>query len=159
MRQQLLMIIFGLSLGGQFPTVMAEPLNMEELLPKEEAAAPADDATTADSPPNNETMTTQPTVAAPAAIPAPAAEAKPETVPATVPTTSGDVLSMPTPPKSVSLTLPGRGMKTTEVETKFGAPIEKVEAIGKPPIARWVYSEFTVYFEGDTVLHAVLKDP
>ncbi len=157
MRYPLLVIIFGLSLASLFPAVIAESLNMEELLPKEEATAPADDATDADSPTNTETAPGQPAATSPSVAPPPAAAAMPETVPA--PTTSGDVLSMPTPPKSVSLTLPGRGMKTSEVEAKFGAPLEKVEAVGKPPISRWVYAEFTVYFEGDTVLHAVLKDP
>ncbi len=51
---------------------------------------------------------------------------------------------------------PQNGQKMDNIETQYGTPIEKVMAIGEPPISRWVYSEFTVYFENETVLHAVL---
>lgn len=67
---------------------------------------------------------------------------------------------MPTPEAAtesgtVSITLPGRGMSKDQVEDRFGSPAEKVEAIGEPPISRWVYGSFTVYFEYDHVIHAV----
>ena len=54
-----------------------------------------------------------------------------------------------------SVTLPGRGMTKDQVEDRFGSPPEKVGSIGEPPISRWVYSGFTVYFEYDHVIHAV----
>jgi len=152
------MIFLGLSLGSMLPHALAEALNMEELLPKDDAAAPAEDATApepADA--TTEAAPRSPTPAPPAVV-APAPAAMPEMAPAP-PATRGDVLTLPTPPTSVSLTLPGRGMKKTEVEAKFGAPVEKVEAVGTPPISRWIYKDFTVYFESDTVLHAVLKEP
>lgn len=72
------------------------------------------------------------------------------------------VLEMPegeqtTPPAdTMSFTLPGRGMTKDMVEEKFGSPSERVEAVGEPPISRWVYGNFTVYFEYDHVIHAVL---
>ena len=73
-----------------------------------------------------------------------------------------DVLEMPdaeqvTPPSdTMSFTLPGRGMRKEQVEERFGSPVEKDPAVGEPPITRWVYSNFTVYFEYDIALHAVL---
>ena len=51
---------------------------------------------------------------------------------------------------------PSNGQKKEYVEAQFGAPIERVSAVGEPPISKWVYQNFTVYFEHDTVLHAVL---
>ena len=54
-----------------------------------------------------------------------------------------------------TVTLPGRGMTKDQVEERFGSPPEKVESVGEPPISRWVYSSFTVYFEYDHVVHAV----
>jgi hypothetical protein len=50
---------------------------------------------------------------------------------------------------------PARGESKARVEERFGAPSEMVAAIGDPPISRWVYPEFTVYFEFDHVVHAV----
>lgn len=62
---------------------------------------------------------------------------------------------MSAPEQAVSTTLPGRGMTMEQVETRFGAPSEKIERVGVPPIARWNYGSFTVYFEDNIVLHAV----
>lgn len=50
-----------------------------------------------------------------------------------------------------------RGMSMTQVEQRFGAPVSKVAAIGEPPIARWVYPGFTVYFEHHLVLTSVIN--
>ena len=50
---------------------------------------------------------------------------------------------------------PRAGQTMTAVESKFGAPAEKRGAVGQPPITRWDYAEFSVYFEGDRVIHAV----
>lgn len=53
--------------------------------------------------------------------------------------------------------MPVRGMNMENVEHIFGAPLEKQEAVGKPPITRWVYPDYVVYFEYNMVLHTVLK--
>ena len=50
---------------------------------------------------------------------------------------------------------PGRGMTMTAVEAKFGAPTQKHDAVGQPPISRWDYGDFAVFFEHDLVIHAV----
>jgi hypothetical protein len=47
---------------------------------------------------------------------------------------------------------PLAGMKKQDVEQKFGAPLERQGPVGEPPISRWEYRDFTVYFEYNTVL-------
>ncbi|UTA49406.1 hypothetical protein L1F30_07675 [Simiduia sp. 21SJ11W-1] len=55
------------------------------------------------------------------------------------------------------LTLPTKGQTMTQVESKFGAAEKQHPARGNPPITRWEYSNFMVYFEGEHVIHAVLR--
>lgn len=55
--------------------------------------------------------------------------------------------------------MPERGMTRSAVERAFGAPEQKRAPVGQPPISRWVYADFTVYFEGDYTLHAVSHRP
>lgn len=50
---------------------------------------------------------------------------------------------------------PARGLTMDKVEAKFGAPSRRVPAVGEPPITRWEYPGFVVYFERDRVIHAV----
>ena len=50
---------------------------------------------------------------------------------------------------------PTRGMTMQQVESKFGAPSAKSQPVGKPPITRWDYAGFAVYFEYDHVIHSV----
>jgi hypothetical protein len=58
--------------------------------------------------------------------------------------------------------LPKRGASMTQVEAKFGAPQQKLSAVGggsrrTPPITRWIYAGFSVYFENTHVVDAVLN--
>lgn len=53
---------------------------------------------------------------------------------------------------------PARGMTMDQVATKFGAPVTKVPAVGKPPISRWQYPGFVVYFESEHVIHSVVAN-
>jgi len=50
---------------------------------------------------------------------------------------------------------PDRGMTMGRVESRFGAPAAKHATIGEPPITRWDYRGFSVFFERDRVIHAV----
>ena len=50
---------------------------------------------------------------------------------------------------------PARGSSMQKVEATFGAPTNRVPAVGHPPITRWEYPGFVVYFEGNLVLHTV----
>ena len=51
---------------------------------------------------------------------------------------------------------PNRGSTMSTVESRYGAPTNRHAAVGNPPITRWDYPQFSVYFENDRVLHAVL---
>lgn len=56
--------------------------------------------------------------------------------------------------------LPVRGWSAAQVEAKYGAPEQRLEPRGGqkrqwPVINRWVYPEFTVYFEKSKVIDVV----
>jgi hypothetical protein len=51
---------------------------------------------------------------------------------------------------------PQRGSTMAAVEAKFGAPANKTNPVGNPPITKWFYADFVVVFENDKVLHAVV---
>jgi hypothetical protein len=51
---------------------------------------------------------------------------------------------------------PTRGMHMTQVESKFGAPATRHPTVGRPPITRWDYPDFSVFFEHDIVIHSVV---
>ena len=53
---------------------------------------------------------------------------------------------------------PTRGMTMNQVAAKFGAPADKLPAVGRPPISRWNYPGFVVYFERNYVIHSVLAN-
>lgn len=52
---------------------------------------------------------------------------------------------------------PLRGLSMQSVEARFGPPTTRRAAVGTPPITRWDYPEFIVYFEHRHVIHAVRK--
>lgn len=51
--------------------------------------------------------------------------------------------------------MPSKGMSKERVKSLFGEPVEAIPAKGQPPISRWKYQEFTVYFDGNTAIHCV----
>jgi hypothetical protein len=60
--------------------------------------------------------------------------------------------------KESAVATPTRGMTMEQVSSKFGQPANKVPAVGKPPISRWEYPGFIVYFEADHVIHSVIAN-
>jgi outer membrane protein assembly factor BamE (lipoprotein component of BamABCDE complex) len=60
--------------------------------------------------------------------------------------------------KESDVATPARGMTMDEVATKFGSPVSKVPAVGSPPISRWDYPGFVVYFEHEHVIHSVVAN-
>jgi hypothetical protein len=70
------------------------------------------------------------------------------------PSAQADKLSIFDEPAAVER--PQRGMTMSAVEQQYGKPETVVEAVGEPPITRWVYDNFTVYFEHNRVIHAVV---
>ncbi len=51
---------------------------------------------------------------------------------------------------------PARGALMKTVEKQFGAPTNRHPTVGKPPITRWDYPGFSVFFEGDRVIDSVI---
>ena len=61
-----------------------------------------------------------------------------------------------------SLPLPDRGLSMSDIEARYGAPMDKMEPKGGqkpqwPVIHRWVYPEFTIYFEKSHVIDVVAR--
>ncbi|WP_020409725.1 hypothetical protein [Hahella ganghwensis] len=53
--------------------------------------------------------------------------------------------------------LPRTGQDMNSVESQFGNPVSRKGPVGTPPITVWEYPGYTVYFEGQHVIHTVLK--
>ena len=56
---------------------------------------------------------------------------------------------------------PKGGLTMGEVEKRFGAPVTRHPTVGggspqHPPITRWDYNGFSVFFEGERVIHSVV---
>ena len=62
------------------------------------------------------------------------------------------------------MNLPTRGMTMAQVKREYGAPIKELPTRGgsskhQPPIHRWEYAKYIVYFEYSHVIHSVLRTP
>lgn len=53
--------------------------------------------------------------------------------------------------------MPIRGVSSTAVIERFGQPTQRHAPVGEPPIRRWDYPQFSVYFEQDNVVHSVRR--
>jgi hypothetical protein len=51
---------------------------------------------------------------------------------------------------------PTRGMSMSQVRQQFGEPKQEFPWVGEPPITRWAYDQFTVYFEHELVIETVV---
>ena len=58
--------------------------------------------------------------------------------------------------KPTTMDVPQRGASMSQVEATYGAPVRKHAAVGDPPITRWDYAGFSVYFEREYVIHSVV---
>lgn len=57
--------------------------------------------------------------------------------------------------------VPKRGLTMDDVQKQFGAPVTRHPAVGggsphRPPITRWDYTGFSVFFERDRVIDSVV---
>ena len=68
-----------------------------------------------------------------------------------------DVLLLESIRDTADVPRPAGGTTMVHVEQTYGAPEQRLGTIGDPPITRWLYSNFVVYFEYDRVIHAVVK--
>lgn len=58
-----------------------------------------------------------------------------------------------------SIPRPQTGQSSADVERHLGPPQNISAPVGQPPIIRWQYPGFTVYFEYDHVIHTVVNPP
>ncbi len=57
---------------------------------------------------------------------------------------------------AVGILRPVPGQSMQQVYNKFGQAQQEIAAVGKPPITRWIYEKFTVYFEHNRVVDTVI---
>jgi len=77
------------------------------------------------------------------------------------PAAQADVLEMPESTPSAATEKPTKGMTMNAVLATFGAPSTRHRPVGgssaqQPPITRWDYPGFSVFFEHDHVVDAVM---
>lgn len=67
-----------------------------------------------------------------------------------------DAINGSPPNAADGLLRPRSGSSMTQVEAKFGPPTAVKDAVGEPPITRWIYPDYTVYFEHQYVINVVV---
>jgi hypothetical protein len=75
---------------------------------------------------------------------------------ATTPAATADVLIIDRL-EAPQVEVPTRGTTMDRVESRFGAPMNASGPVGEPPITRWEYDGFVVFFEHRHVVHSVQK--
>jgi hypothetical protein len=76
-------------------------------------------------------------------------------------TAAAEVLTVPEGEPAPEITLPAKGITMADVTRKYGEPRVKRPTVGggspkQPPITRWDYDGFSVIFERDRVVDAVI---
>ncbi len=69
---------------------------------------------------------------------------------------SADVLIIDEVRQVARMDLPENGQTMTSIESIYGTPGQRHQAVGDPPITRWDYQNYSVYFEYELVLFSVL---
>jgi len=64
--------------------------------------------------------------------------------------------SYSTPNSAEGVLRPTRGMTMNDVEQKFGQAESSSGPVGDPAITTWTYSNFSVFFEDNLVIHSVV---
>ena len=70
---------------------------------------------------------------------------------------SAEVLLIERTQQHADQPVPKHGQTMQQVETQFGQPLTRRAAVGEPPITRWEYDDYVVYFEHNLVLNTVFK--
>ncbi len=68
-----------------------------------------------------------------------------------------DVLLIERVEAKQAMAVPQKSTTMNQVRNQFGDPISESAAVGEPPITRWEYDTFLVYFEHQHVITSVLK--
>jgi hypothetical protein len=69
---------------------------------------------------------------------------------------TADVLLIEEVRQAERMALPENGQSMDDVRARFGDPATRNAAVGDPPITRWDYDRFSVYYEYGLVLFTVL---
>ena len=69
---------------------------------------------------------------------------------------AADVLLIEEVRERMQRDLPANGLTKDQVEQRYGAPGERRAPVGEPPISRWLYEDYSVYFENELVIESVL---
>jgi len=75
---------------------------------------------------------------------------------------TADVLLMDSIESAPGVEAPRTGMNMDSVRARFGNPVHEHPAVSTsggplhPPITRWDYNGYSVFFENDVVLHSVI---
>ena len=72
---------------------------------------------------------------------------------------AGDVLLIESIKSAPQVDTPRNGLTMEQVRQQYGEPLSTVAAVGEPPITRWEFTGFSVFFEHDLVLHSVIQHP
>jgi hypothetical protein len=67
-----------------------------------------------------------------------------------------DVLLMEGIQSAPAVDTPHNGITMAQVRQQYGNPVTEHPAVGEPPITRWDYDGYSVFFEYDLVLHSVV---
>lgn len=67
-----------------------------------------------------------------------------------------DAIAEAPPNSPAGLPRPSVSMNMDRVLERYGEPTMRYEAVGEPPITRWDYPGYSVYFEHELVLNTVV---
>lgn len=71
-------------------------------------------------------------------------------------TAAADILLIEKVRERMARDLPDNGLTMVQVEQRYGEPVERRAPIGDPPITRWVYEDYSVFFEYNLVIESVV---
>lgn len=80
-------------------------------------------------------------------------------------TASADVLLLESIESAPAIPTPHRGLSMTDVRQQYGDPVTEYPTVSanggpyQPPITRWDYDKYSVFFERDVVIDAVVHHP
>jgi hypothetical protein len=70
-----------------------------------------------------------------------------------------DVLLVDSIQSAPQIQTPRNGLTMSQIRQQFGSPKTELPAVGEPPISRWEYDGYSVFFEHDLALHSVVHHP
>lgn len=78
---------------------------------------------------------------------------------------TADVLLIDSIESAPAIQTPRRGLTMTDVRQHYGSPVTEYPTVSvnggpyQPPITRWDYDQYSVFFEHDVVIRSVVHHP